>query len=108
MNRLPAALRAYHFQELSCVLPTCVAYEHEDEFWWNVAHIHDRLSEALDGQIEKMGVFTSNSQKTLDDKQSIKEKLGGESVYVRPWNDRWGVDWTDQNCFIKSVITGLY
>ena len=54
-----------------------------------------------------MGLFSHNIQKTLD-QQSIKEKLGGESVYVRPWRDRWGVDWTGQNCFIKSAITGLY
>ena len=78
--RLPATAPVIYFEELSEMLPACVAYEHQDDFWWNLGYIHDKMHLDLEGQAQAFPKFTQSLSNKL---QEVAPRLG-PCVYMRP------------------------
>jgi hypothetical protein len=80
--RLPATAACFFFEEMQESLPTCVAYEHAGEFWWNLGYWHDNFHNYLSGDIEPSPKFTHSVRKKVDE-HNVKLQLG-QCMYSRP------------------------
>lgn len=104
--RLPATALAYYFTELSEMLPTCVAYEHNGEFYWSLGHFHDNLHVLLgeEVQLEPLKKFSQAIWKKLNEDEVVRHL--GASMYMKPSDgyDRRGNKCQTNNCLVTSCV----
>ena len=82
---MPATSPVFFFEELSESLPTCVAYEHLDNLWWNLGYFHDLMHGALEN-VEPYNKFTQNVWNRMKDDDVIGHL--GACMYMKPGADR--------------------
>lgn len=81
--RLPATAPVYFFEELQEVLPTCVAYEHGEDYWWNIGYFYDTFLGLLQGErLESSSKFTTSIAKKVGE-DDVQKNLGA-CVYIKP------------------------
>lgn len=85
---LPATAPAFFFEELAEILPTCIAYEDSDTFWWNLGYFHDHLHAALEDNVEPLQKFSQNIKKKLSI-DAVAQHLG-VAIYMKPNYERTG------------------
>lgn len=101
--RIPANVPIFYIEELKDITPSQVVYDHQGQYWWSLAFVHDNLC-AGGHDAEPIQKFVGSVAKLLAD-VDCRNRLG-DCFYASPGNldPGWALSKSGSFRFVDTVI----